>query len=143
MKSLNAASSPTTRAELQVPAGANQANGGSDHGHVNWAFRHQAEEEEGHAPSDSGCRDDDTQPSHQGDVEQGRGLRSDTHSIILDMSTTSFVDTVTVKTLKNVGAWLSGGAPPLSTCSYWRPAAPLLVQSTGPHWVHTDLGLPG
>uniref|UniRef100_A0A8C6WPS9 Si:ch211-117c9.2 n=1 Tax=Neogobius melanostomus TaxID=47308 RepID=A0A8C6WPS9_9GOBI len=29
-----------------------------------------------------------------------------THSIILDLSTTSFVDTVTVKTLKNVSMWL-------------------------------------
>lgn len=102
MKSLNTSSSPTTRAELKVPAG------GADNGHVNWAFRH---EEVGDAPSGSGCRDD------EGDVEQGRGLCSDTHSVILDLSTTSFVDTVTVKTLKNVGAWFSAEVHLHCSCS--------------------------
>lgn len=69
-------------------------------GHVNWAYRHETTDTE----SDIGCQDDDsnTQPSHNGDEEQGRACGSDTHSIILDISTTSFVDTVTVKTLKNV-----------------------------------------
>ncbi|XP_041859515.1 solute carrier family 26 member 6 isoform X2 [Melanotaenia boesemani] len=40
--------------------------------------------------------------SHHGDEEAGMTCRSDTHSIILDISTTSFVDTVAVKTLKNI-----------------------------------------
>lgn len=77
---------------VKVPAGTNQVNGGPDNGHVNWAFRHEAAD-----------HDSNTQPSHEGDVEQGRLCGSDTHSVILDLSTTSFVDTVTVKTLKNVG----------------------------------------
>lgn len=69
-------------------------------GHVNWAYRHETTDTE----SDIGCQDKDsnTQPSHNGDEEQRRACGSDTHSIILDISTTSFVDTVTVKTLKNV-----------------------------------------
>lgn len=41
-----------------------------------------------------------TEFSRHGDEE--KICESGTHSIILDISTTSFVDTVTVKTLKNV-----------------------------------------
>lgn len=91
LKSLNTNSSPTMMEAVKVPAGTNQVNGGPDNGHVNWAFRHEA-----------AAADGNTQPSHEGDVEQGRVCGPDTHSIILDISTTSFVDTVTVKTLKNI-----------------------------------------
>lgn len=69
-------------------------------GQVNWAYRHETTNSE----SDMGCQGDDshTQESHYGDEEKGRTCGLGTHSIILDISTTSFVDTVTVKTLKNV-----------------------------------------
>lgn len=69
-------------------------------GQVNWAYRHETTDSD----SDMGCQGDDshTQESHYGDEEKGRTCGLDTHSIILDISTTSFVDTVTVKTLKNV-----------------------------------------
>uniref|UniRef100_A0AAX7V5X8 STAS domain-containing protein n=1 Tax=Astatotilapia calliptera TaxID=8154 RepID=A0AAX7V5X8_ASTCA len=43
-----------------------------------------------------------TEFSRHGDEEKKRACKSGTHSIILDISTTSFVDTVTVKTLKNI-----------------------------------------
>lgn len=51
--------------------------------------------------SDTGS-DHITEFSRHGDEEKKRACKSGTHSIILDISTTSFVDTVTVKTLKNV-----------------------------------------
>lgn len=68
-------------------------------GQVNCAYRHETDSD-----SDMGCQGDDshTQESHDGDEEKERTCGLDTHSIILDISTTSFVDTVTVKTLKNV-----------------------------------------
>lgn len=94
LKSLNTNSSPTMMEAVKVPAGTHQVNGGPGNGHVNWAFRHEAA---------AAAAASDTQPSHEGDVEQGRGCGPDTHSLILDVSTTSFVDTVAVKTLKNVG----------------------------------------
>lgn len=72
------------------------------YGHINQAFRHEAEDTQ--SRSSRRDEDDDTLPSPESDVEQGRFRHSDTHSIVLDMSTTSFVDTVTVKTLKNVGS---------------------------------------
>ncbi|KAF7659905.1 hypothetical protein LDENG_00291230 [Lucifuga dentata] len=71
-------------------------------GHVNWTYQHDTAMSD--SDSDIGCHGDDsiTSMSHKGDVEKGRGCESGTHSIILDISTTSFVDTVTVKTLKNI-----------------------------------------
>ncbi|XP_063320106.1 solute carrier family 26 member 6 [Pelmatolapia mariae] len=51
--------------------------------------------------SDTGY-DHITEFSRHGDEEKKRACESGTHSIILDISTTSFVDTVTVKTLKNI-----------------------------------------
>ncbi|XP_073325519.1 solute carrier family 26 member 6 [Pagrus major] len=66
-------------------------------GQVNWAYQH------GTAMSDSDSDTEDhsnTQASHSGDEEKPCG--SATHSIILDISTTSFVDTVAVKTMKNI-----------------------------------------
>ncbi|XP_026223455.1 solute carrier family 26 member 6-like [Anabas testudineus] len=71
-------------------------------GRVNWAFQH--DPTISNSDSDMGCHGDDgiNQTLSDGDEEQGRVFRQGTHSIILDMSTTSFVDTVTVNTLKNI-----------------------------------------
>uniref|UniRef100_A0A3Q1H9H0 STAS domain-containing protein n=1 Tax=Anabas testudineus TaxID=64144 RepID=A0A3Q1H9H0_ANATE len=71
-------------------------------GRVNWAFQH--DPTISISDSDMGCHGDDgiNQTLSDGDEEQGRVFRQGTHSIILDMSTTSFVDTVTVNTLKNI-----------------------------------------
>ncbi|XP_071777170.2 solute carrier family 26 member 6 [Centroberyx gerrardi] len=71
-------------------------------GQVNWAYQHDASTSD--SDSETGCHGDDntTQTSHSGDGEEGRGCGLGTHSIVLDLSTTSFVDTVTVKTLKNI-----------------------------------------
>ncbi|XP_059189383.1 solute carrier family 26 member 6-like [Centropristis striata] len=60
-------------------------------GQVNWAYERET------VMSDS-----DSDTGFQGDEETGKACGSGTHSIILDISTTSFVDTVTVKTLKNI-----------------------------------------
>lgn len=70
-------------------------------GQVNWAYQHDAVMLD--SDSDTGCHGEDsiTHVSH-GEEEKGRACGSGTHSIILDISTTSFVDTVTVNTLKNV-----------------------------------------
>ncbi|XP_062283979.1 solute carrier family 26 member 6 [Scomber scombrus] len=75
------------------------SSNGLSKGQVNWAYKHDTAMSD--SDSDTACHvyDSITQVSHQGDVEKGRA--SGTHSIILDISTTSFVDTVTVKTLKN------------------------------------------
>uniref|UniRef100_A0A672YHW8 Solute carrier family 26 member 6-like n=1 Tax=Sphaeramia orbicularis TaxID=375764 RepID=A0A672YHW8_9TELE len=66
-------------------------------GQVNWAYQ-----------QDTAMFDSDTE-CHNGiqniyeDIEENeKACVSGTHSIILDMSTTSFVDTVAVKTLKNI-----------------------------------------
>ncbi|XP_070765941.1 solute carrier family 26 member 6 [Enoplosus armatus] len=71
-------------------------------GQVNWAYQHDTTMLD--SDSDTGCHRDDsiTQVSHHSDEEKRSACGSDTHSIILDISTTSFVDTVTVKTLKNI-----------------------------------------
>ena len=66
-------------------------------GHFNWAFRRDS------TVSDTGATVDMNQmitPAIEGDGEDWRRL--DIHTIILDFSTFSFADTVTVKTLKNV-----------------------------------------
>ncbi|XP_038578375.1 solute carrier family 26 member 6 isoform X3 [Micropterus salmoides] len=70
-------------------------------GQVNWAYQHDAVMLD--SDSDTGCHGEDsiTHVSH-GEEEKGRACGSGTHSIILDISTTSFVDTVTVNTLKNI-----------------------------------------
>ncbi|KAM9350983.1 solute carrier family 26 member 6 [Symphorus nematophorus] len=90
--------------------GQNQGNGvainlteTSTKGQVNWAYQHDPTMSD--SDSDTGCHGDDsiTPVSHHGaDEETGQACGSGTHSIILDISTTSFVDTVTVKTLKNI-----------------------------------------
>ncbi|XP_046895357.1 solute carrier family 26 member 6-like [Hypomesus transpacificus] len=66
-------------------------------GHFNWAFRRDS------TVSDTGATVDMNQmiiPAIEGDGEDWRRL--DIHTIILDFSTFSFADTVTVKTLKNI-----------------------------------------
>lgn len=65
-------------------------------GRVNLAYQHDATMSD--SDSDTGGHIN-TQASHSGDEDKA------THSIILDISTTSFVDTVAVKTMKNVCAW--------------------------------------
>lgn len=71
-------------------------------GQVNWAY--QPDTTMSDSDSETGCHGDDstTQVSQQSDEETGRACGSGTHSIILDISTTNFVDTVTVKTLKSI-----------------------------------------
>ncbi|XP_056240401.1 solute carrier family 26 member 6 isoform X1 [Seriola aureovittata] len=71
-------------------------------GQVNWAYQHDKTMLD--SDSDTGCPGDGSinQESRHGDDKIGWACGSGTHSIILDISTTSFVDTVTVNTLKNI-----------------------------------------
>uniref|UniRef100_A0A8C4F697 Solute carrier family 26 member 6, like 2 n=1 Tax=Dicentrarchus labrax TaxID=13489 RepID=A0A8C4F697_DICLA len=71
-------------------------------GQVNRAYQHDTTMSD--SDSDAGCHtyDSISHVSHHSDKGKGRACGSGTHSIILDISATSFVDTVTVKTLKNV-----------------------------------------
>lgn len=71
-------------------------------GQVNWAYQHDTTMQD--SDSDTGCPGDGSvnQVSHHNDEEKGWACGSHTHSIILDLSTASFVDTVAVNTLKNV-----------------------------------------
>lgn len=86
LKNLNANSTVAAKVS-EGSTGSNALNG-----HVNHSFRHE--------PADVQSE----WTGQQDDVEQGRGGSSDTHTVILDVSTTSFVDTVAIKILKNVGA---------------------------------------
>ncbi|XP_068609253.1 solute carrier family 26 member 6 [Brachionichthys hirsutus] len=71
-------------------------------GQVNLAYQHSI----AISDTDSGmvcqCDDSINEELNHIDVEQEKTTRLGTHSIILDISTTSFVDTVTVKTFKNI-----------------------------------------
>ncbi|KAM9428794.1 solute carrier family 26 member 6-like isoform 1-T1 [Salvelinus alpinus] len=72
-------------------------------GQVNWAFEQQGNGFD--QDSKTGIHGDDhiTQTSSTGgEGEMGRSSVNDTHTIILDLSTTNFADTATVKTLKNI-----------------------------------------
>lgn len=73
---------------------------GLSNGAENWAYHHDADDSD----SDMGSHGDDalTGRSPHADEEMRMTCGSGTHSIILDMSTSNFVDMVTVKTLKNV-----------------------------------------
>uniref|UniRef100_A0A8C4F8I3 Solute carrier family 26 member 6, like 2 n=1 Tax=Dicentrarchus labrax TaxID=13489 RepID=A0A8C4F8I3_DICLA len=95
------------------PRGPSQGNGVSlrltetstndpNKGQVNRAYQHDTTMSD--SDSDAGCHtyDSISHVSHHSDKGKGRACGSGTHSIILDISATSFVDTVTVKTLKNV-----------------------------------------
>uniref|UniRef100_A0A8C4F493 Solute carrier family 26 member 6, like 2 n=1 Tax=Dicentrarchus labrax TaxID=13489 RepID=A0A8C4F493_DICLA len=95
------------------PRGPSQGNGVSlrltetstndpNKGQVNRAYQHDTTMSD--SDSDAGCHtyDSISHVSHHSDKGKGRACGSGTHSIILDISATSFVDTVTVKTLKNI-----------------------------------------
>ncbi|XP_047439933.1 solute carrier family 26 member 6 isoform X2 [Mugil cephalus] len=73
-----------------------------DIGQVNMAY--QSDPTASDSDSASGDHDYETITHVSSDVDEGKGraCRSGTHSIILDISATSFVDTVSVKTLKNI-----------------------------------------
>lgn len=72
---------------------------GFNDGQVNCAYQHDTTDTD----SDASCHGDDImRKSHHDDEEKGRTCGLGTHSIVLDISTTSFVDTVTVNTLKHV-----------------------------------------
>lgn len=77
-----------------------KAVNGLGNGQENWAYHHDTTDSD----SDVGSHGNDAitgQPQHA-DEEKGMACRVSMHSIILDISTTNFVDMVTVKTLKNV-----------------------------------------
>uniref|UniRef100_A0A3Q4BE59 STAS domain-containing protein n=1 Tax=Mola mola TaxID=94237 RepID=A0A3Q4BE59_MOLML len=92
----------TGMTEGKFSAGLKEPNQESpDEGQANWAYQHDMADSE----SDTGCDDGDdsiTRESQHGVEEKRRTCGLTTHSIILDISTTSFVDTVAVKTLKNI-----------------------------------------
>ncbi|XP_034551763.1 solute carrier family 26 member 6 [Notolabrus celidotus] len=69
-------------------------------GQVNLAY--QCDSTMSDSDSETGGDGSITKVSHTRDKEEGKASGSSTHSIILDISTTGFVDTVTVKTLKNI-----------------------------------------
>ncbi|XP_034063349.1 solute carrier family 26 member 6 [Gymnodraco acuticeps] len=71
-------------------------------GQVNEAYQHDTTMSD--SDSETGYHGDNSinKVSQRGNEEKERAVRSGTHSIILDISTTSFVDTVSVKTLKNI-----------------------------------------
>ncbi|KAK5923793.1 hypothetical protein CgunFtcFv8_000730 [Champsocephalus gunnari] len=71
-------------------------------GQVNEAYQHDTIMSD--SDSETGYHGDNSinKVSQRGNEEKERAVRSGTHSIILDISTTSFVDTVSVKTLKNI-----------------------------------------
>uniref|UniRef100_UPI0037E7206B solute carrier family 26 member 6 n=1 Tax=Semicossyphus pulcher TaxID=241346 RepID=UPI0037E7206B len=97
--------------EEEVSAGQSQGNNvalsltqtstnGLSNGQVNLAYEYDTNMSD----SDSDTNGDNSinKVSHNDDEEKGKAGGSSTHSIILDISTTGFVDTVTVKTLKNI-----------------------------------------
>uniref|UniRef100_A0A4W6F3J6 Solute carrier family 26 member 6 n=1 Tax=Lates calcarifer TaxID=8187 RepID=A0A4W6F3J6_LATCA len=102
----NVSAGPREQSQMNVAAlrlSETSANGNRK-GQVNWAYQHDTTTLD--SDSDTGCQGDDSinQVSCCSDEERGMACESGTHSIILDISTTSFVDTVTVNTLKNVCA---------------------------------------
>uniref|UniRef100_A0A3B3ZRQ8 STAS domain-containing protein n=1 Tax=Periophthalmus magnuspinnatus TaxID=409849 RepID=A0A3B3ZRQ8_9GOBI len=91
---------PSSKSQRKEPTILNENGNGNDYpshmtetkGQINWAYQHDAATLE---------TDSDTDNSQIEDEAKGNANQK-THSIILDMSTTNFVDTVTIKTLKNV-----------------------------------------
>lgn len=71
-------------------------------GQINLAYQSDPTTSDSDSVSCSHDYDSITHVSDDVDEEKGRACRSGTHSIVLDISTTSLVDTVSVKTLKNV-----------------------------------------
>ncbi|XP_060930493.1 solute carrier family 26 member 6 [Limanda limanda] len=100
----NLAISLTELTEGKVSAGLSQGNSaavtstnGLSKGQVNSAYQHDSD-------LDTGCHGDENiyEEPHYGDEEKEGTCGSDVHSIILDISSTGFVDTVTTNTLKNI-----------------------------------------
>ncbi|TKS77695.1 Solute carrier family 26 member 6 [Collichthys lucidus] len=85
--------------EVKVSASLTETSANDHNGQVNWAYQHDTAMSD--SDSDKGCHSV-TQVSPHSDEEKEQACGSGTHSIILDISTTSFVDTATVKTLKNI-----------------------------------------
>uniref|UniRef100_A0A8D0AD98 Solute carrier family 26 member 6, like 2 n=1 Tax=Sander lucioperca TaxID=283035 RepID=A0A8D0AD98_SANLU len=75
---------------------------GHSKGQVNRAYQNDTTMSDSDSDTGSHIFDSITQVSKPGGEKKGKACGSSTHSIILDIATTSFVDTVTVKTLKNV-----------------------------------------
>ncbi|XP_041654437.1 solute carrier family 26 member 6-like isoform X1 [Cheilinus undulatus] len=73
---------------------------GLNNGKVNLAFQYDTTMSD--SDSETGWDKNIPKGSHQEDGETFEVCETGTHSIILDISTTGFVDTVTVKTLKNI-----------------------------------------
>ncbi|XP_035014009.2 solute carrier family 26 member 6-like [Hippoglossus stenolepis] len=99
----------TELTEGKVSAGLSQGNSaavtstnGLSKGQVNSAYEPDSVMQD--SDLDTGCHGDENiyQEPHHGDEEKEGTCGSDVHSIILDMSTTGFVDTVTTNTLKNI-----------------------------------------
>uniref|UniRef100_A0A8D0AD88 Solute carrier family 26 member 6, like 2 n=1 Tax=Sander lucioperca TaxID=283035 RepID=A0A8D0AD88_SANLU len=75
---------------------------GHSKGQVNRAYQNDTTMSDSDSDTGSHIFDSITQVSKPGGEKKGKACGSSTHSIILDIATTSFVDTVTVKTLKNI-----------------------------------------
>lgn len=71
-------------------------------GHVNWAYH----PDRVTSDSDSDTYEVISEDSNPSEGVKKGNCRSGTHSIVLDVSMTSSVDTVTLKTLKNVYIYL-------------------------------------
>ncbi|KAJ4934305.1 hypothetical protein JOQ06_007103 [Pogonophryne albipinna] len=71
-------------------------------GQVNKAYQHYTTMSDSDSETSYHGDNSINKVSQRGNEEKERAVRSGTHSIILDISTTSFVDTVSVKTLKNI-----------------------------------------
>ncbi|XP_031695104.1 solute carrier family 26 member 6 [Anarrhichthys ocellatus] len=81
------------KADIVVSSWTETSTNELDKGRVNWAYQHDTAASD--SDSDAGCHVD-------GSITQASPRASATHSVVLDVSTTSFVDMVAVKTLKNI-----------------------------------------
>lgn len=81
------------KADVVVSSRTETSTNELDKGRVNWAYQHDATASD--SDSDAGCHVD-------GSITQASPRAPATHSVVLDVSTTGFVDTVAVKTLKNI-----------------------------------------
>ncbi|XP_034732275.1 solute carrier family 26 member 6 [Etheostoma cragini] len=75
---------------------------GQSKGQVNRAYQDDTTMSDSDSDTGSHISDSITKVSKPGGENKGKACGLSTHSIILDIATTSFVDTVTVKTLKNI-----------------------------------------
>ncbi|XP_016891457.1 solute carrier family 26 member 6-like isoform X1 [Cynoglossus semilaevis] len=81
---------------------ATETSGNPADGKVNWAYQHETTMLD--SDSDTGCHGDDiiSHISGRSEEEKGRSSGADPHSLVLDVSTSSFVDTVAINTFKNI-----------------------------------------